>query len=293
MKIVQDVYLIKCPFSAYFTSAVAIVGDTIALVDTGMPSSPEEAIIPFLRNLGRDPKEISHIALTHGHFDHCGGARVIKEISGAEVLIHEADRGFVEDPGLIDRELHRRFPDLYPQVGKATFEAVSVDRALKDGDRLILGGHEFEVLHTPGHSKGSVCIVERKLGLFIAGDSIQGRGERRPLLFHSSSDYLGSMRKLSMENPRFLILGHPFPPLKEALLKGKEAISHIEESLKAVEELREKVLEVLRNEGALSIQEIPGRIPGIQGVSVGCVLEDFLRDGRVEKKGLLWSLKAS
>ncbi|MBS7627284.1 MBL fold metallo-hydrolase [Candidatus Bathyarchaeota archaeon] len=262
MRIAQDIYLIKCPFSTYFTSVVAILGDTIAIIDAGMSSSPKEAIIPFLKGLGRDSKEISQILLTHGHFDHCGGAKVVKDLSGAEVLVHEADRGFVEDPGLMDRELHRRFPDLYPELGKPTFEAISVDKGLKEGDRLILGGHEFEVLHTPGHSPGSICLLERNLGLCIAGDSIQGRGERRPLLFHSASAYADSMRRLSMENPHSIVLGHPFPPLKEAFLEGEAAKRHVEESLKAIEDLKGKVLEVLKEHGALSIQGIQGRIDG-------------------------------
>lgn len=293
MRIAQDIYLIKCPFSAYFTSVVALLGDSIAIIDAGMPSSPQEAIIPFLQGLGRDPKEISQIVLTHGHFDHCGGAKVFKDLSSAEVLVHEADRSFVEDPGLIDRELHRRFPDIYPRVGNPTFEAISVDKGLKDGDRLILGGHEFEVLHTPGHSPGSLCLLERNFGLCIAGDSIQGRGERRPLLFHSASAYSSSMRRLSMENLQSIVLGHPFPPFREAFLEGEAAKRHVDESLKAIEELKEKVLEILKEHEALRIEGIQGRIQGIQGVSIGCILEDFLREGIVERKGLLWSLRIS
>ena len=66
MQLVEDVHLIKCPWLHYGTSVCAILGEEIALIDSGTTVGPEEAILPYLTSVGRKPEEISHVILTHG-----------------------------------------------------------------------------------------------------------------------------------------------------------------------------------------------------------------------------------
>jgi glyoxylase-like metal-dependent hydrolase (beta-lactamase superfamily II) len=295
LEVAEGIHLIKCPWAAYFVSSCAIVGDTILLIDVGTSDSPEKAIYPYLRSIGRKPSEISAVLLTHAHFDHCGGAASIRKETGCKVYVHESGKPYLEDAGLINRELHRRFPSLYPEK-KPNFESLKADGTFSDGETLSLGGRDIRVLHVPGHSPCSVCLVDVELGVYISGDSIQGRGERRPLLFHSSEEYAASMRRLLEEPVKTLITGHPFPPFNRAVLQGDEALRHIHESLKGIDELRAQVWRTLkRADKPLSVRQIHGKVGISQPVTIGCILEDLEKDGKVERieapEEFLWSLR--
>jgi len=295
MEIAKGIHLIKCPWSTYFVSSCAIIGDTITLVDVGASDSPEAAIYPYLKDIGRDPSEISHIILTHAHLDHCGGVASIKKKTGCKVYVHKLGKPYLEDAGLIDKELHDRFPAVYPEK-KPDFESVKADVTFENGDILDLGGRQIRVLHTPGHSPGSSCIIDEEQGVYISGDSIQGRGERRPLLFYSSKEYVESMRRLLKESVKVLITGHPFPPFNDAVLKGEKAVKHIRESLKGIEELKDLVWKVLEeSRKPLSIKQIHEKVGVSQPVTVGCVLEEFEREEKTERIKVegdyLWALK--
>ncbi|MEM2904581.1 MAG: MBL fold metallo-hydrolase [Candidatus Bathyarchaeia archaeon] len=293
MEIAEGVHLIKCPFSRYFTSVCALVGDEVTLIDSGMPSSLDEAILPYLNSLGRKPEDVAYVILTHGHFDHCGGAAELKKRFSAKVVVHELDRPLIEDPLLLDRLLYERFGPP-PPPEEAPFPPVEPDITVKEGDFLKLSGRELAFLHLPGHSAGSMAVLDRKLGLYVAGDSPQGRGPGRPLLFHSLTEYENSMKRLSREAVNILILGHPFPPLEKPVLKDDEAKLHAQESLNAAVELREKVQTAL-NEARkpCMLEEVQAALPGTQRVSIGCVLEALVKAGEAEtlKRGMipLWA----
>ncbi|RLG94623.1 hypothetical protein DRO37_05050 [Candidatus Bathyarchaeota archaeon] len=295
LEIGRGIHLIKCPWSTYFVSSCILLGESIILVDVGTQDSPKEAIYPYIRGIGRDPSEISHIILTHAHFDHCGGASIIKKDTGCKVLVHKFGRPYLEDAGLIDRELHERFPSIFP-ARKARFESISVDGTFEDGDILDIEGRRIRILHTPGHSACSSCIIDEEIGIYISGDSIQGRGDRRPLLFHSAETYIRALRRLLNEPIKAIVTGHPFPPFKEAILRGEKARKHIEESLKGIEELQSRVVMALKNsERPLSIGQIRKIVGMSQPVTIGCILEDLERKGIAEKtraeEAYLWSIK--
>ena len=295
MEVAEGIHLVKCPWSTYFVSSCVVVGESIALVDAGTGESPEVAIYPYLRSLGREPSEISHVLLTHAHLDHCAGVAPIKRRTGCEVGVHELGRPFLEDPGLVERQLSKRFPSLF-SADMTDFEPVKVDTAFRDGDTIDLDGRELKVFHVPGHSACSSCLVDEEQGVYICGDSIQGRGDRRPLIFHSSTEYLESMRRLLEEPIKILINGHPFPPYGRAVLKDDESLEHVRQSLRGVEELRELVLNTLEAAAEpMTIRRLHERAGVSSPVTVGCILEALEREGKVERVGTreadLWSIR--
>lgn len=116
------------------------------LIDGGLPSSaaPIEASI---RKLGLDPKEIRILLTTQAHFDHVGSMAHFKRLSGARVEVMDGDVPALESGGKRDY--------LFGPDADFHFEPVKVDRVLKDGDAVALGGARLIATRTPGHTPGS------------------------------------------------------------------------------------------------------------------------------------------
>jgi hypothetical protein len=112
---------------------------------------------------------------------------------------------------------------------------------LEDGRQLALDGLGLEVVHTPGHSPGSICLIDQERHLAFSGDSIQGRGERRPLLFHSYREYLESLQRVGRETVTTLVTGHPFPPMYRGIVLGADVERFVHESAVAAQELGQQV----------------------------------------------------
>jgi len=294
LEIADGIHLIKNPHRSYFVSSCLIVGDGLALVDAGREESPEESIYPYIRGLEREPSEISLVVLTHAHWDHCGGLARIVVDTGCDVAVHGRGRAYLVDPELSGREREERFPGV--PSGGVGYEAVEPDILLSDGSYLNVDGRRLRAVHTPGHSVCSCCIVDEAEGIYVAGDSVQGRGEARPLIFHSIDAYEESMRRLLGEPIRALVNGHPFPPYWRAVLRGEEIRTHIEESLRAVEELRTIVLATLKGASApLSLTRVHEETGAASPLTIGCVLEALESEGLAERKksenGDLWLVR--
>lgn len=125
------------------------------------PGGDGARILQVLETLGG---QVAQILCTHGHWDHVAAAPELAEETGAPVALHEDDLSlFVAGGGSSWFGLPRAN---FPQP----------DRLLQEGDQIALGDLTFEVLHTPGHSPGSVCFHNRGEGVLFDGDTLFREG---------------------------------------------------------------------------------------------------------------------
>jgi hydroxyacylglutathione hydrolase len=180
MQISGSAYSVKIPFRIPVgggrfmersVNAFLVAGRQACLIDSGVSGS-SGAILTMVREAGRDPGDVSTLALTHSHPDHIGGALSIRRATGCIVAAHPAERAWIEDPSLQARER--------PVPGFSTLVEgpVPVDRLLGDDDRIGIGGERFiTIIHTPGHSPGSISLFLEDEGVLITGDAIPVKGE--------------------------------------------------------------------------------------------------------------------
>ena len=173
MQITQHIHAIKTPLgktAERFVFVYLVYGDSITLIDTGFNGS-EKLVNEDIRSTGRDPSEIGLIILTHSHPDHIGSAKVIRDLTGCTVAAHPLDMLAIEN---VDSTLLKS-----PALGVPPLVAgsVPVGRLLNDGDTIHLGkGLTLEVLHTPGHSPGSISLLLQEEMALFTGDTVQVPG---------------------------------------------------------------------------------------------------------------------
>lgn len=166
-----------------------------AIVDPGGDLDSIEAAIA---EVGMLPEKI---LLTHGHIDHAGGAAELRERLGGIPI---------EGPHANERPL---LDNLDKQGAAYGIEArpVTPDRWLDDGDEVSVAGHTFEVLHCPGHSPGSVVLVNRPQRFALMGDVLfQGSVGRTDLPLGSHEALMHSIRTkvLALPDDFAFICGH-------------------------------------------------------------------------------------
>jgi hydroxyacylglutathione hydrolase len=122
---------------------------------------PGDEITDILARLARYQLTLKQIVVTHAHIDHIGGAAQLKRITGAPVLFHQQDLPLV---AMLDAQA--------AWLGIRTPEKVTLDQSAEDGLSAGIPGLEAQVLHTPGHTPGSICLLFPKQELLLAGDTL-------------------------------------------------------------------------------------------------------------------------
>jgi glyoxylase-like metal-dependent hydrolase (beta-lactamase superfamily II) len=149
--------------------------DGLTLIDAGYKGK-ELLIIERVRSLGYSPSRITTIIITHHHPDHVGGLAGLVETTRARVVAHTADVPYIDgrlpQPGPSRPGWLRRAARPFNRL--LATRPIKVDIEVSDRDELPLAGG-INILHTPGHTPGSICIFLRRRGVVFTGDLLAQR----------------------------------------------------------------------------------------------------------------------
>lgn len=147
---------------------LAIDGEELTVIDTGMPKSTEK-ILDYVRKIGFQPSSISKILLTHCHIDNVGSAYELRKLTKAEVAVHQEDADFVagKEPLPTKKDIFSKlFKDFLTPF---EFTPVTPDILLKENDKV----GRFLVIHTPGHTPGSISLYDPARKVLFVGDAVR------------------------------------------------------------------------------------------------------------------------
>lgn len=176
-----------------------IIDEIIALVDAGS-GRHFDVVTKNLRKFGLASADIELIINTHCHYDHVGGDRAFLNAAGCGVAIHKLDaEPLRKGDGIIT----------CAALWGEKLEPLEPTRLLQDGDQIDLGKLVLEVLHTPGHTRGSTCLYDRERQVLFSGDTVFCGGIGRT--DHPTGDrdeMINSMRRLAKLKVQKLLPGH-------------------------------------------------------------------------------------
>jgi hydroxyacylglutathione hydrolase len=127
----------------------------------GVVVDPGDNIPEILTRLAKHGLTLREIIITHAHIDHVGGAVQLKRITGAPVILNQQDLGLL-----------RAMEMQAGWLGVPTPEVAPPDTSAEDGMSVGLSSAPAEVIHTPGHTPGSICLLIPSQQLLIAGDTL-------------------------------------------------------------------------------------------------------------------------
>lgn len=219
MEVVPGVHAV--PGVRWSRSYLIVERERLVLIDTGPPMSARR-VFRYIESIGRRPEEIELVLMTHGHPDHVGGARAIVKRTRASVHAHTGDT-------------HRKWRGDRRYLGGAggVLARVPLVRTTEAHAHVehgqvtdLLGG--LRVLHTPGHTPGSVCYLLEREGLLFSGDTLFSDGERVsrsvPFPGYNRADYVASLRALAEMDFGILCGGHGAPLLRGASRRLRELL---------------------------------------------------------------------
>ena len=178
-----------------------VLGD--AATREGMVVDPGGNLSDILATIANHSLQLRSIVVTHAHLDHIASAAALHDLTGAPVLYHQADLALV---AVMDQQA--------AWMGVPTPEVRSPDESAEAGKVLRLGEHSMHVLHTPGHTPGSICLHAPAAQLLLAGDTLfRGGIGRTDLWGGNASQILRSIQGQLLHLPQGtqVVPGHGSP----------------------------------------------------------------------------------
>ena len=242
---------IPTPFPVGPVNLYLAEGDPLTLVDVGPRYGPaRESLAEALAERGYRVADLRRIVITHAHADHYGLAAELVRASGAEVLTHAANLPWLSTDASARRlafygevmawagvpaEVLVELAKMRQSTSRYG-EPVRPDRTLADGDLLQLGGESWQVLHTPGHAGGLICLYQPQRRLLVSSDHLirdissnpvieppdPGETERPRRLV----EYMQQLRRVAELDVALALPGHGPPIADHRALIGERLAFH-------------------------------------------------------------------
>jgi len=198
-----------------FDSNIYLIDGEI-MIDTGSGIYFKETR-DEIKNLGFNLNNIRMIINTHSHFDHSGGDKKFRDLLKIPICIHAAEKKNLETGNTM--------AEMFGRIAKA----VTVDRVLQEGDMINTRNFSFKVLHTPGHSPGSICLYEERRKILISGDTLFADGPGTTKLKGGDKNLMiDSLERLSDLNIMYLLPGHGMPKIGGVIYLIKKSLDKLQ-----------------------------------------------------------------
>ncbi len=219
MEIVRNVHRIPSMGNCYL-----IIEPELILIDTGLPRHAKRILAYITEVLRRKPSDLQMIILTHSHYDHIGNAEELRRLTQAKIATHTIEADVIEGKVPPPRSKSLLMRTFAPLVQVKPFP---VDIKLSEG-QLIAG---CTVVHTPGHTLGSISILHPSSGTMFCGDALrtphgtlQGPSEKFSADFAQAC---ASVRRIAGLEFEVLLSGHGDPVLPHASAQIRASLSQI------------------------------------------------------------------
>ncbi|MBC8588683.1 MBL fold metallo-hydrolase [Tissierellaceae bacterium BX21] len=168
---------------------------------SGIVIDPGGDVDDIVSNLDKNNIHVKYIVLTHGHGDHIGGVKELKEKLNVPVVIHKEDAEMLEDASL----------NLSSTMAMGEIE-ITPDKTVEDGDTLVFGELKGRIIHTPGHTMGGMCLLVEE-NLFCGDTLFKGSVGRSDLYGGNHGILMNSIKEKILTLPDNIMLypGHGEP----------------------------------------------------------------------------------
>ena len=312
---------LKTPFALDRVNCYYVKDSTPTLVDAGV-NTPEafETLESEITRAGGKLEQLRRIVLTHAHSDHIGLVPELVALSGAKVYIHRWDLPKIAHHDASDfPKWIERFRDFFLETGTPPGTVTQTLQSMSErfskfytsfSNAIPLDGGEVfsfddfsaEVIHTPGHSPGSICLLNRNDGTFFSGDSLLEKITSNPVVELDSSalnvdyraveQFMTSLKLIETLPVTNVLPGHG-SPFSNHSLRTQELYSHHEERMKKILQLLESKNETPDSILRASTFEIANALFGsLDGINLLLGLSEALGHLEVlEQKGFVFSRK--
>lgn len=235
MKLTEKIHILPIDFEIAisaekriprFVNVILIFSEKITLIDTGVKGS-EKIIFDYVAQHNRDFSEIESIILSHSHPDHIGSAAKIKELTGCSILSHSAEREWIENIEV--QNAQRPVPGFFNLVDTS----VKIDGYLSHNQEISIDKDlTLNILHTPGHSKGSLNVLFKENMILFTADSIPLKNDIPN--YDSYIDLMNSLAGIRNNKLYNILLASWTPPLTDIneitriFTEGEEYMKRIE-----------------------------------------------------------------